>query len=438
MQLRFARAKAKEKLRNYRIRFWNKLKTTFSRVKEWSLRSFKQGLTFYSRLRKMAGLAPTEGEVEVKLTTFLTDTQKRIASLPFVYNRLFRKEPISDERFFAGRTRELSEFENAFAEWQAGQYSVTAIVGEKGSGKTTLLSLDEQKFLLHIPIIKINLAETTIVTEEKLLELLANSLDEKGAKTIEELEDRLREESDRKICIFENIQNLFLRTVDGFDTLQRFLLFISRTDKSIFWLMSCTLYSWRYLDKVIQISKLCKSTIILGAMEQAEIENIILKRHRISGYQLHFDLPELVSQSRQFKKLDNEDKKQTFLKNMYFEQLNKLSAGNITVAMSFWLSAIRDIGENKMTLWPTIDLDYSFLHQLAPDELFTLTAMVQHETMDAEEHAVVFHQGIEQSLLLLNRLKNKRIIVDVAQRYQIHHLLYRPVIAVLKAKNIIH
>ncbi|UCE04901.1 MAG: AAA family ATPase, partial [bacterium] len=438
LQLRFARAKAKEKLRNYRVLLWNKLKEIFSRAKKWSINILQRSITLYSRLRKITGLAPTEKEVEVKLATFLTDTQKRIASLPFVYHRLFRKEPISDERFFAGRTRELSEFENAFTEWQSGQYAVTAIVGEKGSGKTTLFNLAEQKFLLNVPIIKINLTETTIFTEEKLYELLVKSFDAKESKTMNELENRLRDENDRKICIFENIQNLFIRTVDGFDALERFLLFISRTDKTIFWLISCTLYSWNYLDKVVQISKLCKNMVNLGALEQQEVESIILKRHRISGYQLHFDLPESVTQSRQFKKLKNEDQQQKFLMDMYFDQLNKLSAGNITVAMSFWLSAIREISENRMVLWPTIDLDYSFLYQLSSDELFTLAAMLQHETLEAEEHALIFHQNIQQSLLLLNQLKTKRIIVDVEDRYQIHHLLYRPVVAVLKSKNIIH
>jgi len=123
---------------------------------------------------------------------------------------------------------------------------------------------------------------------------------------------------------------------------------------------------------------------------------------------------------------------------MYFEKLNKLSAGNITVAMSFWLSAIRDIDQNKMTLSPSIHLDYSFLHQLLADELFTLATLLQHETLNAEEHATIFHQSLQQSLLILNRMKIKKIIIDVVDRFQIHHLLYRSVVAVLKPKNIIH
>ena len=72
------------------------------------------------------------------------------------------------------------------------------------------------------------------------------------------------------------------------------------------------------------------------------------------------------------------------------------------------------------------------------EELFTLGAILQHEMLNAEAHARVFHQDVEQSVLLLNNLANKGILIEKPVGYFIHPFLYRPVVLVLKSKNIIH
>jgi hypothetical protein len=163
-----------------------------------------------------------------------------------------------------------------------------------------------------------------------------------------------------------------------------------------------------------------------------------MKRHRISGYPLHFEIPEPQAQPRKFRKIAKPAEQQAFLQDWFFEQLNRLAAGNVAVAMWFWLSAIKNIVQEDFTVMPFIDLDFSFFHQMGHDERFTLAALLQHETLTAEEHALIFHQGIDESLLLLNRLWNKKYLTFSEGRFAIHPLLYRPSVAMLKERNIIH
>ena len=438
LKLNLVRANAKEKLKNYGIQFRNVFIKNLNTGQRLSKDAFLRLRGQYFRLRKMTGFAPAIGDLEEKLAHYLTDTQQQISGLPSVYQRLFRLEPLSDEKFFVGRIEELEMLEKNFTDWQGGVRASVAIIGEKGSGRTTLLHFAEEGYFKKQNIIRINLVDITIATEEGLFTLLSNSFADKDASNLDELEARLLEKEEPVVCVLENMQNLFLRTVGGFEAAERLLLFFTRTNNIVFWIVTCTLYSWKYLDKVLNVSKYFQRIIELGAIPNQEIENIILKRHRISGYTLRFEIPERFEKSRKFKKLSTDEKKQNFLRQNYFSQLNEFAAGNVSIAILFWLAAIKDISRDSMVLSPSLEFDYSFLNQLDTDELFTLAALLQHETLSAEEHALIFHQDIEQSLLLFNRMCNRRILLNVQNRFQIHHLLFRPVVRMLKTRNIIY
>jgi hypothetical protein len=176
----------------------------------------------------------------------------------------------------------------------------------------------------------------------------------------------------------------------------------------------------------------------LEALTKEEIEAIVMKRHRVSGYQLEFETPAAVTESRKFKKLTSEEERQEYLRQLMFEQLNEFASGNVTIAMLFWLRAIKQASKEKLVLSPLIEFDHAFLYQLSADELFTLGALLHHETLTAEQHALVFHQDVQQSALLLNRLQSKGILVTTANGYVIHPLLYRSMVRVLQTRNILH
>jgi hypothetical protein len=438
MKLRYARAQAKKRIQRIGVRTWEKIKASLSTALAFTRATLRRTRAAYYRLRKLSGLIPGELGLEDKLALFLHRTQGRIASLPYVYQRLFRIEPLTDKRFYIGRDADRAALKESFMTWQAGQYAATALVGEKGSGKTTLLNFATAEFFKGLPLRKIDLVNTTIQTVDELFELLKKLVDRPDAGTLDALERELAASEEKSICILENSQNMFLRTVGGFEAIERFLLFMSRTNTSVLWIVTCTLYSWNFLDRVFQVSQYFKRVIKLGSLTREKTTDLIMKRHRISGYLLHFEIPEPQAQPRKFRKIAKPAEQQAFLQDWFFEQLNRLAAGNVAVAMWFWLSAIKSIVQKDLTVTPVIDFDYSFLHQMGRDEMFTLAALLQHETLTAEEHAIIFHQGIDESLLLLNRLLNKKYLTVSEGRFAIHALLYRPSVAALKIKNIIH
>lgn len=439
LKLRVARARTKDEIRDYRRKILRIVKTTLPSLLNFLTTNLKKARSRYSRLRRMTGLAPVSADVEERLSKFIAKTQERITTLPYVYERLFRIQPLADERFFEGRNDDLARLEQEFDSWQSGQYGVTALVGEKGSGKTTLLNFAMDQIYSKLPTVKIDLAGSTISTEENLFLFFKNAFQENDIESLDELEDKFMGLERQRVIIVEDIQNLFLRTVDDFEALERFMLFISRTHEKILWVITCTLYSWRYLDRVINLAKYFQRVIFVGGLTSEDIENIVLKRHRVSGYKLLFEPTQELINSKKFKKLTTDESRQEFLKDFYFKQLNELAAGNISVTMMFWLSAINRIDQDKMIISSMMNHDFSFLDQLPAEELFTIAALLQHEMMTVEEHAKVFSQEIRQSLLLLNRMTNRGLLYQKSNgNYQINFLLYRAVVRTLSRKNIIH
>jgi len=437
LKIQLAHAKAKERLREYRHKSWVIIR--YSLPKFWKLISSTSAASYrqFFRLRKMIGLIPADAGVEESLIDFISEINRNIKSLPYVYQRLFQFSPLTDERFLAGRDEQLSLLKEDFVKWENGQYMTTAIMGERGSGRTTLLNFAKDRIYSHMEIRDISLYET-IHTPEKFYDHIKKIFPESGAANLIEFESWLNELEEPIVCILENIQNLFLKKVNGFNTLEQFLLLMSRTHRKVFWIITSTRYSWEYLNKVINISQFFQRVLTLGGLDQEITESIIMKRHRVTGYQLFFESPEWVGNSRKFKRLTNKEDQQEFLRKIFFEQLQKLGSGNITVTMLFCLRAIKKIEKNRLILAAEIKFDSSFLYRLMDAELFTLGAILQHEILSAEDHAEIFRQDVNQSLLVLNNLCNKGLLHAITGGYAIHPFLYRPVVNVLKGKGIIH
>jgi len=403
LKIQLAQTKAKERIRSYRKKTWQFFKLMIPRIWAYLKQTYGFARGKYFQLRKITGLAPAAGDARSVLYQYLSETQQKISSLPYVYQRLFENRPLTDERFFTGRDEELAQLSEDFKTWQQGYFVTSMIIGERGSGKTTVINFVKERIFKHYPVREIDV-QTTIYQPEQFLPYLQKAFPECKAATLPEMEEALMQIEEPPVCIVENIHNLFLRTVDGFDLLERFLLLISRTHRQVYWVLTCTLYSWEYLNKVINISRYFRRVLSLDNLTREEMENVILRRHRVTGYQLFFETPEKIQKSRRFKKLTGEEEQQAYLQDIFFEELQEVASGNVFVAMLYWIRAIRKIENNCLTLSPLIELDYSFIYQLSPEELFTIGALMQHENLKPEEHARIFHQSEEQSVLLFNSL----------------------------------
>lgn len=437
LNLRLTRAKTKSHYQAMRKTVLTRSKrTTLSTLKffgEWMKRVFSS----YKRLQKITGIEESKVRVVDEILRLLAVSYSPLDKLPIVYQRLFKIEALSEEKFFFQRQREFNALKDEYYNWQDDPASPVMLIGEKGSGKSTLINFAKPR-IYSDSTLYLCTTDSTIESSDELLKLLLTAFGLKEIKTLEQLESKILEEFEPCVVIFEDIQRLFLRKVGGFRELQRLLLFISRTGSKIHWLMSCSLYSWEFIDKAINCSKYFHKLIYMKELSAGEIQSIIMQRHRTSGFDILFRPTESMLRSTKYKKLPSERAKQELLSDEFFKELYEIAKGNVTVAMLFWITSIKEIRKGELVLSTVLSWDQSPFQKMPADELFTLAAVIQHDGLTVAQHAQVFYQDTSRSLSIITRLKNSGLLIEGKSGFTIQPILYRPIVQVLRNKNILH
>jgi hypothetical protein len=376
----------------------------------------------------------TNGD-HTKITRYLNETELRISKLPFLYQKLFHFQSLNDKQFFTNRYSEIQSLKNEFNKWEKGTPTAIAIIGERGSGLTTFLNFIENEIYKDVPTTRIAFSKPEY-NQNNILKTICDTFHFKHLDSWEDLEKKILDDGKFKICILENIHYMYLKTVSGFGGLEKFLNLLSRTKNSVFWISSCTLYSWQFLQKAISIDSHFQRQLTLYNITPDELKSIIMKRHRASGYLLEF---ESSGNPRRLMKSKNSDENphHSNLERHYFEKLHAFAGGNIATAIMVWLRSIKKFSKDKMLLSANFDIDFRFLNRLSEDNVLTLSAIVYHEIMSPESHSEIFSQNMDKSRLQLENLEGKGILIKNGSGYQIHPFIYRPLVQILKTKNIL-
>jgi len=301
-----------------------------------------------------------------------------------------------------------------------------------------LIRFAEQKYLKEEAIATVSFNET-FTEEEELLKTLCDALGFKQVKSKEEFLEKVERKKKRSVIIIENLQNIFIRNINGFDALEAFWIIMSSTMDKLFWIVSCSRYSWEFFIKISEADQYFSHVAYTDRLDETEIREAILTRHKSSGYELYFEPDETLKHSRAFKKLLGDEKKsQELVRDQFFSKLSKICEGNTSIAMIFWLQSIKEINSHRFVFQPLEITELDRLEVPSKEVLFTLTALIQHDSLNEQQLALALHQNPSESRLMLARLKTKGIIYAGSNGYHLNHLVYRQVVRILKQRNIIH
>ena len=353
-----------------------------------------------------------------------------------MFTRLFSNEQLFDERIFVGRESETAKLEKAINYWLNNQISSVMLIGEKGSGTSSLLNIVISKFNLEQKIYRKEFSGT-IYKEVELLTSFKDLFKTENINTVDQLIQELNRFEDKRVVIIENLEDFFLRVIGGFKVIKLLLEIMTATNHNILWITTCNIFTWQYLNKVLNIKDYFTFNIHLTKLNNEILEKIIMNRHNISGYELEFIPSEETEKSKSYSKLSIEGKHE-YLKREYFEELNELSVNNIGVALFLWLRSIKEFDEERIKVSTNIDLDFSFLNTLSDTKLFTLMAIILHDGLKVEQHSLIFNSDLKESRLLFSSLADDGIVFRRNDIYKINFQLYNPIISLLKNKNILH
>ncbi len=401
---------------------------------------WKKLKTYFHTIQHFLGFDKTEAVEEDKtdLATFLSETDEQIARLPFIYRRLFDFDKEVDDHFYIRRPEQFDRFKKGDELWQHEFPSSLALVGEKGSGKSLLIERLKTEIWAKQEVIEINFSETIWLADD-FLKRICSALKLEETTDIEEVIAAIHRKRKRVVVILENIQHCYIRAISGFEAIEQMVYLISETNKEILWMTSSTRYAWSFLDKVMKIGDYFTHTAETDKLSAKQIQDLILKRHKASGYQLNFLMDDTTRKSRTFRQvMDDEDKTQEFLQVKYFEKMAKLVEGNASIAMIFWIRSIQEFDDTYFYIKPFDFASISRIDKLESTELFALAAFIRHDSLMPEELAQIMHLSLPESKLMVSRLNSRSIIYRSEQGYMLNHLIYRQVARVLKEANYIH
>ncbi|GAB6096820.1 hypothetical protein JCM14469_30730 [Desulfatiferula olefinivorans] len=437
LKLKLAKAKAAGRLKRmvHDLAAWVGRKMKALRAQ--GRKAWEKGREWYQDVRINLGFSPPDEDSTIQFTQFLIETAEKLKALPFVYQQLFQIEPLTDDRLFYGREAERKTLTDDMAALDTSGGMACALVGERGSGKTTLINMLTPEWSKHRTVHVLNLKETLHDTAD-LPAIFHPLRPDKPFDTLDDLCEFLMSDGKPPALVVENLQKLFLKTMDGFDLLDQFAALINHTRSRVAWVCSCTLYGWEYLDKAADLSRAFDRVVTLKPFSGEDIESMILSRHRMTGYQLKFLISRVVRMSRPFRKLSSETDRQAYLRKKFFDQIQSVASGNISVAILFWLRSIQSIEEHELRLASQVQFNVTFLSHLNTEDRFTLGAIVQHDTLTIDDHAAVFRQSADKSRLALQNLTRMGILQQEEGLFRVHPFLYRHVIRFLKLQNILH
>lgn len=434
MRIRITRAKAIQQTKAYRAELKDKIVTALQKTQSYILTQTKEVTESLGDFRQRFILTSKKQTASRAVSDFLSTSQERINSLPVIYRNLYKIEPLSDLELFVGRSEELAKINEAYATWVAGKMGSAALYGEKWSGLTTLLNYLQNTGSLKHGITRIKCA-TSLDTRTQFQEVLKKILPDE-----EQVEEGVAEKLNagpKRIIIIEDIQNLYLRKSGGFTVIQSLLELISKTSSNIFWMTSCTIYTWEYFKKTIHIHEVFSYHISLKNPSEEDLSGIVQKRNRISGYKIIFEPDTDDTSNKKFNKLSIEQQ-QEHLRKRFFKNLIDFSESNISMALMFWLLSTKSVDQNRIIINSFQKPDLSFLEILSMEKILALHALILHDGLSTEQFAEVARIGHQAAFLNLSMMQEDGILIKKDHQYLVNPMVYRSVISLLKAKNLIY
>ena len=178
-----------------------------------------------------------------------------------------------------------------------------------------------------------------------------------------------------------------------------------------------------YFDYIVEIDTL----------DSKQIRDIVLKRNRLSGYELSYQNGSGTDESARSKDLSHSD-----LEDRFFTELNLFAGSNISLSLNYWLQSIHSIEEDHIEIGHFLAPDFGFLDSISPEKAYTLLVILMHGKISLEQHAHIFNQPRDRSYRVLSILKEDSILVKHGEYFSLNGILFRHVVKMLENRNLIH
>ena len=194
--------------------------------------------------------------------------------------------------------------------------------------------------------------------------------------------------------------------------------------------------AWRFLDTLFGAGDAFTQVVELGPLSRDETEQLVRRRHAVSGLELTFRLAAPGDSSSHFSRLS-----QDAAQDRYFDALYRVAKGHPIMTMFHWLSSIVEAQEDGPVVvsWPPRDVSHWVEHLDAP-RMFELASVMLHGSMTSAEFAAVLRIDADKATARIGQLCSLNLLAPVpgrAERYALNSLLYKPLFDALRERNML-
>jgi hypothetical protein len=175
------------------------------------------------------------------------------------------------------------------------------------------------------------------------------------------------------------------------------------------WVAVTNRSAFNLLDAALELGSGFSHRLDVASARPAALRQAVEVRHNLSGLRLRFlappgpkgRVPAAVAAIR--RRVDPEE--------AFFAALSRESDGIFRTAFQLWLSQIESVQGGTITMKPMgrPPLD-AVIEELDQDDLFSLSAVMQHGSLTPEEHAAVFDSTLGASRAQLDDLLARELI----------------------------
>jgi len=340
---------------------------------------------------------------------------------PAIYRRLFSPVPVDIPDFYIERPRLEQECLDAVDRWFNGNPTAILIGGDAGMGKRTLIHhvLPIRLFSKYNEIAEEQLQMVRLdeadETERELCEAFFPLLEGRYPRTFLELGQHLSARNDRRIVFVENGDKIYSRTREGLSLAERFLNMMERSADNILWILLMNKPAATLLDTGVQLDDYFTDTIELDALSPEAIEQMIMSRHKVSGFEITFLPPEVRYLQRIKHPLDTRDA----LKNPrqeFFARLGRLSGGNPLLALLYWSECAHLDASDKARILvdPLPNNEIKLTEHLSMQKKLLLATLIQHSALSAPRLSRILRVDLDEVRTELNHLRRQGFVELVA------------------------
>lgn len=329
----------------------------------------------------------------------------------------------------SGDAAEIRRAIDAWAKDETEEHSI-AIYGDKGIGKSSLLAVAGKEFA-GLRILR-TAVPPKLLTREGVLAFFGKVLDTDLSGGQGALANRFSG-GEKTLLLVDDLQNLFLSAMGGFEGYRTLLELINARTKELFWCGAINRRSWNYLCGVFGKDHSFRSAVRVSPWSEADLRTMILARHERTGYRISYDAILRAPRGR------GSAGEVPELETRFFRLLWDQSRGIPRTAMSLWIHSLTPTGDRELRVGIPRKVPLTGLEESGEDALFVFASIIRHENLSSEELVAVtdLPEGVVRHAIRIG-MENRAVFRSPDGRYRVTPEAQFPLTQLLERKNFLY